>query len=257
MSHRYFKHPELDGSPFTIEAGEPAVLLIHGFTATTSEVRPLGKHLHSKGLTVSAPLLAGHGTHPDDLNASRWQDWYESAEKSFLDLRREHAKVWVAGESMGGLLALMLAAKYPEINGLLLFAPALKANLVWSAPFLKHFMKYIHKGKGDPNLAWSGYNVYPTRAMEQLLALQKVAQSCLKQVTQPALIVMSKQDRSVPFKTTSRQLMRDINSTDKKLVVLEDSPHVILLANRQQEAQTAAWRFLSQRISASQTVNRY
>lgn len=253
MSHRYFKHPELDGSPFAIEAGEPAVLLIHGFTATTSEVRPLGEYLHAQGLTVSAPLLAGHGTHPDDLNTSRWQDWFESAEKSFLDLRSKHANVWTAGESMGGLLALLLAAKYPQINGLLLFAPALRANLIWSAHFLKHFVKYIHKGKGGPDLAWSGYNVYPTRAMEQLLALQKVTQNCLNQVTQPALIVMSKQDRSVPFKTTSRQLMRSISSTDRKLVELEDSPHVILLANRQQEAQTAAWQFLSQRISSTQT----
>lgn len=247
MSNPYYKHPELDGNTFLLKAGEPAVLLIHGFTATTSEVRPLAEFLHGKALTVSAPLLAGHGTHPDDLNKTKWQDWYQSAESAYLSLKVDHDEVWVGGESMGGVLALMLAANHPEVAGLLLYAPALKARRVWLAPLLKHFTKYIKKGEGGPDLAWSGYNVYPTKAMEQLLALQKRALTTLKQVTQPALIVMSKQDGSVPFSVASL-LNNQLASIDKELVVLEDSPHVILLANRQMEALDAAWKFLSTRL---------
>lgn len=183
MSNPYYKHPELDGNSFLLKAGEPAVLLIHGFTATTSEVRPLAEFLHGKGLTISAPLLAGHGTHPDDLNKTKWQDWYQSTESAYLSLKADHDEVWVGGESMGGVLALMLAASHPEVAGLLLYAPALKARRVWLAPLLKHFTKYIKKGEGGPALAWSGYNVYPTRGMEQLLALQKQARATLKRVT--------------------------------------------------------------------------
>ena len=249
MSNPYYKHPELDGNTFFLQAGEPAVLLIHGFTATTSEVRPLGEFLFSRGLTVSAPLLAGHGTHPDDLNESKWQDWYQSAESAYLFLKARYNKVWVGGESMGGVLALMLAANHPEIAGLLLYAPALKARRVWLAPLLKHFTKYIKKGNIGPDLAWSGYNVYPTKAMEQLLALQKQAGAYLKRVTQPALIVMSKQDGSVPY-SVAAMLSEQLASVDKEFVILEDSPHVILLANRQFEAQEAAWNFLSPRIGA-------
>lgn len=148
---------------------------------------------------------------------------------------------------MGGVLALMLAANHPEVAGLLLYAPALKARRVWLAPLLKHFTKYIKKGEGGPDLAWSGYNVYPTRGMEQLLALQKQARATLQRVTQPALIVMSKQDGSVPF-SVAYLLKAQLASTDKEFVILEDSPHVILLANRQMEAQDAAWKFLSTRL---------
>jgi carboxylesterase len=96
-------------------------------------------------------------------------------------------------------------------------------------------------------LAWSGYNVYPTTALGQLVSLQKKAQAELGKVTQPILIVMSKQDRSVPL-TVADQLKAQLKSKDKEFVILEDSPHVILLANRQKEAQDAAWRFLSARI---------
>lgn len=247
MSNPYFKHPELDGNSFYLHPGEPAVLLIHGFTATTSEVRPLGEFLHAKGLIVSAPLLAGHGTHPDDLNATPWQEWYQSAENAYLSLKAEHHKVWIGGESMGAALALMLAAKYPEIAGLLLFAPAIKARRVWLSPVLKYFTKYVKKVQVGPDLAWSGYNVYPTTALGQLVSLQKKAQAELGKVTQPILIVMSRQDRSVPL-TVADILQAQLKSKDKEFVILEDSPHVILLANRQKEAQEAAWRFLNARI---------
>jgi carboxylesterase len=250
MSNPYYKHPELDGNPFLLQAGEPAVLLIHSFTATTSEVRPLVEFLYLKGLTVSAPLLAGHGTHHDDLSESKWQDWYQSAESAYLSFRADHDKVWVGGESMGGVLALMLAANHPEIAGLVLYVPALKTRRVWLAPLLKHFTKYIKKVNTGPDLAWSGYNVYPTRGMEQLLALQTEARAALKLVTQPSLIVMAKQDGSVPFSVASL-LCDQLTSNDKEFVILEDSPHVILLANRQMEARDAAWNFLSTRISAA------
>ena len=227
-------------------AGEPAVLLIHGFTATTAEVRPLAEFLQGKGLTVSAPLLAGHGTHPDDLSASKWQDWYQSVDTAYLSLKANHDKVWVGGESMGALLALLLAARNPEIKGVLLFAPALNTRLNWFAPFLKYIHRFIAKGNFGPDMPWSGYTVYPPRGIEQLVALQKEVHGVLKQVTQPTLIVMSRLDGSVPFKVAA--LLRDqLASTDKEFVFFENSPHVILLANRQQEAQDAVWKFLSTR----------
>lgn len=253
MTNSYFKHPELDGSSFFLQGTTPpeqapSVLLIHGFTATTSEVRPLGEMLNRKGLTVSAPLLAGHGTHPDDLNRTTWQDWYASAEEAYLALRGASESVWVGGESMGGVLALMLAANHPEIAGLLLFAPALKARLVWAAPIIKHFTSYVKKGDGGPDMAWSGYNVYPTRAMEQLLKVQRQGRTILTQVSQPTLVVMSKQDLSVPI-SVSALLHKELASHDVKYVILEDSPHVILLANRQMEAEEAAWQFLCAHIA--------
>ena len=38
--------------PFTFEAGKRAILLLHGFTGTTADVRMLGRFLEKRGILV-------------------------------------------------------------------------------------------------------------------------------------------------------------------------------------------------------------
>ena len=64
----FIKNPQLDGNPFFYKGNKVGFLLIHGFTATTTEVRLLADKLHKDGYTVSAPLLPGHMTTPEDMN---------------------------------------------------------------------------------------------------------------------------------------------------------------------------------------------
>ena len=52
--------------------GDVGCLVLHGFTATPSEVRWLAEHLAGQGHTVYAPRLAGHGTTPEALARTRW-----------------------------------------------------------------------------------------------------------------------------------------------------------------------------------------
>ena len=135
MIENYMIHPELDGDSFEFQGGKTGVLLLHGFTASTAEVRPLGESLRAAGYTVCAPLLPGHGTHPDDLNKVHWQDWLQTAEIAYQNLLKQCDHVWVGGESMGGLLCLLLAAEHAEINGLLLYAPALSVRRMRGAGY--------------------------------------------------------------------------------------------------------------------------
>src|SRR5699024_1393755 len=48
-------------APFTFEAGPRAVLLLHGFTGNSADVRMLGRYLESKGYSSHAPIYRGHG----------------------------------------------------------------------------------------------------------------------------------------------------------------------------------------------------
>jgi alpha-beta hydrolase superfamily lysophospholipase len=121
------QNPHLEGDTFIWEGGPFGILLLHGFTATTAEVRPLAKLLHQNGYTVSGPLLPGFGTTPEQANLCRWQDWAAAASDAYQRLTELCLTVFVGGESMGGLLALYLASQQPEIAGLLLYAPALKS----------------------------------------------------------------------------------------------------------------------------------
>ena len=64
----FILNPELEGGSFFWKGGETGVLLLHGLTATTAEVRPLAKRLLNEGYTVSGMLLPGHGTTPENLS---------------------------------------------------------------------------------------------------------------------------------------------------------------------------------------------
>ncbi|WP_426286986.1 alpha/beta hydrolase [Luteibacter sp. E-22] len=98
---------------FQFEGGRDGVLLIHGLTGTPTEMRMVGKGLNRAGFTVVGVRLAGHCGSEDDLLATTWEDWYASVEAAAADLRGRVDRVFVAGLSMGALLALRLAAVRP------------------------------------------------------------------------------------------------------------------------------------------------
>ena len=67
-----------------------------------------------------------------DLARTRWTDWVASAEEGANALRRETGgPIAVAGMSMGGLLALHLAARRPaDVAALVLCGTPIRARIV-------------------------------------------------------------------------------------------------------------------------------
>ncbi|TBR14187.1 MAG: alpha/beta fold hydrolase [Lysobacter sp.] len=100
---------------FHFEGDRRGVLLIHGLTGTPAEMLLLGKRLHRDGFTVHGIQLAGHCGNENDLLATGWQDWYDSVLQAAVELRPQVDHLFVAGLSMGALLALLLAAERPDL----------------------------------------------------------------------------------------------------------------------------------------------
>ncbi len=248
MANEFIIHPELDGSSFFFEGGKVGFVLLHGFTATTTEVRPLGEALRDAGYTVSAPLLPGHGTHPDNLNNVRWQDWYRTAEQEFERLSSRCETVWLGGESMGGLLCLLLAARKPKVGGLLLYAPALSVRRMRVAYVAQFFMKYLAKKNINYELQWSGYNVYPIKGAVELLKLQKVTRKALGKVKAPTKVFFSEKDATVEL-SASQTLSQKIGAEIFDMEILKDSPHVILLGGEQATVIDRSLSFLTERLT--------
>jgi carboxylesterase len=188
----------------------------------------MAKILHTEGYTVAGPLLPGHGTHPDDLNRANWAMWVEKVKESYEALLSHCQRIYVGGESMGGLLALELARQHPEIKGLFLFAPAIKINNLWTSRILWPFIKYLKKEDQDDGLPWKGYSVNPVKAAAELHKLQIHVQRRLAEIIQPVVIFTGEFDTTIA-PDSAQFLLNNLGSGIKHHYHMANSEHCVIL----------------------------
>jgi carboxylesterase len=236
---------------FILQGGPTGILLFHGFTATTFEVKGLAERLHTAGYTVSAPLLPGHGTTPDELNRVKWQDWMRTAENALVELQQTCRNIFVGGESMGGLICLLLAHNHPEVKGLLLYAPAIENRKLWLTPLLKHFINFSRKKNSDDLYEWQGYSVNPVAGAAELFGLQRRALKALPAIHQPLVLFQGRNDRTINPRGAIKAF-QTISSADKELVWY-DCGHCVLLENDFEDASRRTIDFMK-RIAGEEST---
>ncbi|GAC1324993.1 MAG: alpha/beta fold hydrolase [Mycobacteriales bacterium] len=229
--------PILPGAePFHHDGGAVGVLLCHGFTGTPQSMRPWGEHLAAAGLTVTCPRLPGHGTRWQDMNVTRWEDWYGEVERSFDALRGRSESVFVMGLSMGGTLSLRLAEQRgAEVSGLVLVNASLgtedkRAKLL---PVLSKVVASFPPVGNDikkPGVTELAYDRLPLKAAASLQKLWALTRAELARVTQPLLVFRSREDHVVE-PVSGRLLLEGVSSTEVEEHILEDSYHVATLDN--------------------------
>jgi len=195
---------------------------------------PWGRYLAGQGFGVSVPRLPGHGTTWQDLNRTGWADWYAEVERAFEKLRADNDQVVVGGLSMGGGLALRLAAdRGREVAGVVLVNAAVNRDskdvlvlplLKGLIPSLPGIINDIKKSGVDEH----GYTRTPLRATHSMMAGWKVLRADLPRVTQPMLVFRSTVDHVVD--PSSGALIRArVSSRDLTERMLENSYHVATL----------------------------
>jgi carboxylesterase len=250
--HPSLINAHLEGESFDWPGGDTGILLLHGFTATTAEVRPLARRLHaSRGYSLAGPLLPGHGTTPDDLNRCRWVDWVDAAEAAYCALAARCRTVLVGGESMGAMLALNVASRRPEVAGLLLFAPAIWTNAslgdVARVAAMSPFVPHLKKQKGPRTAvdeAWQGYDVRPTRAVLEFFRLQFETRRRLPRVTQPVLTVQARLDATV-HPVSGALISAGVSSQDQERHWMDHSTHCVILDQELPQVAEITLRFVA------------
>jgi carboxylesterase len=222
--------------PAASDGQRVGVLLVHGFTGSPASMVPWGRHLAEQGLGVAVPRLPGHGTSWQKLNRATWADWYGEVDRSFEKLRADNDQVVVAGLSMGGALALRLAAdRGRELSGVVLVNAAVHTRRkdVLALPVLKHVVPSLPGIANDikkPGVEEHGYTRTPLRAADSMMHGWKQLIADLPRVTQPMLMFCSAEDHVVD--TSSAEAIRaSVSSRDVTERTLENSYHVATLDN--------------------------
>ncbi len=219
--------------PFSADGGPHGALVLHGFTGNPGSVRGLAEAFAAAGFAVELPRLPGHGTTIEDMLTTGWDDWTGEVEAAYQRLAARCEQVVVAGLSMGGALAAWVAARHPDVAGLVFVnaaaepSPDMRGAVQAMVDAGETTMEGIGSDIADPDAHETAYADTPLVPLLSMLDGVAAFQADLPDITAPALIMNSPQDHVVP-PTNSDHLARTLGGPVER-VTLERSYHVATL----------------------------
>lgn len=229
-----------DGSAFLREGRAPCVVAFHGFTGTTTEIRPLLDVLATRGFAVHAPLLTGHGSHPAKLQDVTFDELVEEMQHELDVARERHGPVVLAGFSLGSLVAMELAARRPgSLLGLVLLGNALSLSPPvsaalgfvdrrgWKLPdwyLLKLWSADVRDPEQKKRIA--SYDRDPLRAALEVYRAGQRVRERLGEITCPTLILHGARDRVCPSSNVA-QAASLLGTSDVRTRIYARSGHLI------------------------------
>jgi len=216
-------------APWRLGTGRRGALLLHGFAGTPPELRRLGEHLACNGWRCYAPALPGHAATPEALEHTTWVEWARAAFDGLDELAATCDAVVVAGQSMGGTLALHLAARDQRIRAVASLATPLFITGVLHhfLPVLTRFVRWHRPGSDidlwDPTAIEElhSYGLRSTHAIRQLDQLLATVRDELAAVRAPVLVLHGGRDRTVAPRSADELVERLVCSA---AVVRHDYP---------------------------------
>jgi acyl-CoA synthetase (AMP-forming)/AMP-acid ligase II/esterase/lipase len=231
------------GEPYLLRPVNPrplGIVLAHGFLASPAELKEFGKRLAELGYPVIGVRLKGHGTSPWDLRERSRQDWLNSVRRGFDIMSLLCQRVCVIGFSMGGTLALQLAAEKPEgLAGIVAVSSALKfrnRNLIFVPVVhgINRLTEWTYAEEGlmpfrlnDSDHPHINYRHMPVRGLFELRKTADEALRLIPAVECPAAILHGTGDNVIDV-AGSTLIYGKIGSADKSLHLVETERHGIL-----------------------------
>jgi carboxylesterase len=211
---------------------------------------PMGEYLAQQGYTVMGVRLAGHATRPLDIRRSSWVDWLASMEDGFHLLQGVTRNIFVMGLSMGGIMALIAAARYP-IQGAVAMSTPDNLPQDWRLRFLRPLsllMPEISKGPPDWHNPQNqkdhlAYPNWPTAKLIDLGEIIQVMRSGLSTVKIPVLLMQSRQDTTIS-PASMQNIFDSLPGPQKEMLWVENSGHVITREPCREQVFAAAAGFV-------------
>ena len=229
------------------------VLLIHGLNGDKSDMAELTAYLAANGMIAENMLLPGHGTRQmRDLLGMTWAEWSEAVSRELRSLKQRCDVVFLVGHSLGGALALHVAA-HEEIAGIVTMCAPLHMHplmkpMVWLTKYVTPMLPSLPEDVRDTTARRNGVRWTPMRPVESMLQFLPQLRTELPDITIPALVMTSIHDHVVPARD-GREIYRLLGSRDKHLVTFHRSYHVIMKDHDREEVFSKTYAFIRRHAS--------
>lgn len=234
--------------PFFFEAGRRAVLLLHGFTGSSADVRMLGRFLEKHGYTSLAPHYRGHGVAPEELITTNPSQWWADVLNAYDELReRGYDEIAVCGLSLGGVMALKLALNKPLKGVVTMCAPmTMRTTDVMFEGVLKYaaqYKKFERKDDATIEREVAAIREAGMPSLEQLRTFVLDVREQVDELYTPLFVVQARHDEVID--PNSANIIFDAaESTEKQLTWYEEAGHVITLSREKTQLHDHIYEFL-------------
>lgn len=234
--------------PFTFKAGNRAVLLLHGFTGNSADVRMLGRFLEDKGYTCHAPIYKGHGVPPEELVHTGPEDWWKDVTEAYNFLKNEgYDEIAVVGLSLGGVFSLKLGYTVPVMGIVPMCAPMyIKSEEVMYQGILDYAREYKKwEGKRDEEieLEMEEFKKTPMKTLKALQDLIADVRNNVEMIYAPTLVIQARHDHMIN-PDSANIIYSEVESPQKEIKWYEESGHVITLDKEKDKLHQDIYLFL-------------
>ncbi len=236
--------------PFFFEEGEKAVLLLHGFTGNSSDVRQLGRYLQKQGITSYAPHYEGHAEPPENLLESSPHIWWRQVTEAYDFLvSKGYDKIFVAGLSLGGVYALKLATVRDVVGIATICSPMYLKDRETMYEGVLEYARGFKKmeGKTEEEIEGEMEAFRPTGMLDEVRDVIQTVRDHLPDVYAPLFVAQSEQDEMI--NPDSANIIFNETSTEddeKKLEWYPESGHVLTIDKEKQQLFENMHAFMDQ-----------
>ncbi len=234
--------------PFTFQAGPRAVLLLHGFTGNSSDVRMIGRFLEKNGYTSHAPHYKGHAVPPEELVKTGPADWWQDVVNGYNHLLKlGYQEIAVCGLSLGGVFGLKLGYTKPVKGIIPMCAPMSMKDEQTMYNGVVEYARGFKKFEGkSPDVIEKEIEAFKKTPMNTLHALQNLVQDVREHIDHiyaPVFVVQARLDNMID-PDSANVIFNGVETDEKQLKWYEQSGHVITLGKEKEQLHQDIFLFL-------------
>lgn len=207
------------------------VLMLHGFTGNTSDVRQLGRYLEKHDIPSYSFNYEGHGEAPEKILKSSPYIWYKQVVDTYDELKKQYDRVFVVGLSIGGVLGLRLTLDR-EVEALATVCSPM--SLKTNDELLENFKTYARmfksrfEQKDEGEIEKEIDLLSDESVFEDIRSFIMSVRDDLDEIYVPMFIAQGEKDVVID-QGSAKIIYATVDSDDKNIIYYKDSGHVLTL----------------------------